>query len=302
MDYLTSLASTLQFPQLSGVLGRVAGVLLEPLPGSGERFCVALVAETSDHKFDASIAVNPRIARALVGNDLTSSLFNFGQLAAADFKVTAQKNGTSKNWVPPFSGMFLTEWREVQGVDISDLLNQASLIFSTLAHTNTITPPPLMYGPQPSAGEEDLFRQGVRSIVAGKNSRLDQFFEKELSVSGAGQATFRIDYLSPAVTACFTAINPATPPKYLLGRAQAALWKIATARDATLFRPEAARLITWLPEPGLPIYSERDYGVAKEVEEELRYEAKKMNIDVVAKYQASQAADYLVNLEQEIIS
>ncbi|RXZ36641.1 hypothetical protein D9O50_09090 [Oxalobacteraceae bacterium CAVE-383] len=88
----------------------------------------------------------------------------------------------------------------------------------------------------------------------------------------------------------------------MLGRAQAALWKIATARDATLFRPEAARLITWLPEPGLPIYSERDYGVAKEVEEELRYEAKKMNIDVVAKYQASQAADYLVNLEQEIIS
>lgn len=302
MDYLTSLASTLQFPELSGVLGRVAGVLLEPLPGSGERFCVAVIAETSDHIFDASVAVTPKIARPLVGNDLASSLFNFGQMAAVDFKVSTQKNGTSQNWAPPFSGMFLTEWRDVQGADISDLLNQAALIFSTLAHTNSITPPPSIYGPQPSASEEELFRQGVRSIVAGKNSRLDQFFERELSVSGAGQATFRIDYLSPAVTACFTAINPSTPPKHLLGRAQTALWKIATARDATLFHPEVARLITWLPEPGLPIYSERDYSVAREVEEELRYEAKKMNIDVVAKYQAAQAADYLVNLEEEIVS
>ena len=302
MDYLTSLASTLQFPELSGIMGRVAGVLLEPLPGSGERFCIAIIAETSDHQFDASVTVNPKIARSLLGADLTSSLFNFGQMAAVDFKVATQKNGTSQNWAPPFSGMFLTEWRDVQGVDIDDFLKQGSLIFSTLAHTNAITPPPSMYGIQPRAGEEDLFRQDVRSIVAGKNSQLDQFFEKELSVSGAGHATFRIDYLSPAITACFTAINPATPPKYLLGRAQAALWKIATARDTTLLQSEAARLITWLPEPGLPIYSARDYSVAKEVEEELRYEAKRMNIDVIAKYRASQAADYLVNLEQEILS
>lgn len=300
MNYLSDLASSLDFPELSDSLGRAAGVLLEPLPGSGERYCVAVVVKMKNGEVGAAVTVNPKVAKSAVGTELTSSLFNFGQMAAVDYQLN-QKKKNSKKWTPPFNGMFVTEWREFQGADLQDVIFQSSMTFATLAHTGEEIANALESQLRPSAAVEDLFRLGVRQKVAGRKPLLDQYFEQEVSATGSGQARFKIDYLSPTTAACFTAINPAAPQRHLLSRAQSALWKIATVRDAVpMFRPTESKLIAWLPEPGLPIYTQKHYDVAKEVEEELRYEAKRVGIDVVAKFRDDQAAEYLVGLEQTL--
>lgn len=300
MNYLSDLASSLDFPELSGALGRAAGVLLEPLPGSGERYCVAVVVRMKDGEVGAAVTVNPKLAKSVVGTELTSSLFNFGQMAAVDFQLK-QGQEKSNKWLPPFNGMFVTEWREFQGENLQDIISQASMIFATFAHTGEEIADALESQLRPSAAVEDLFRHGVRQKVAGRKPGLDQYFEQEVSATGSGQARFKIDYLSPTTAACFTAINPAAPHRYLLSRAQSALWKIATVRDAVpIFRPSVSKLIAWLPEPGLPIYTQKHYDIAKEVEEELRYEATRFGIDVVAQFRDDQAAEYLVGLEQTL--
>jgi len=299
INNMLEFAKNIQFPELGALRGRAAGVLLEPLPGSGERYCVAVVGAVRRGAVGARETVNPRIARYMLGGDLAGSLYSFAQVVVRDFSHLA-KAADVKKWLPPFNGMYLTSWRDFQVRDLDDLLLQASMTFATLAHGEPVDEidEEFTTTSTPRATDESAFRENVRRIVKARTPDLDVYFDQEISASGSERATFKMDYLSPHLAACFTAINPITPHKHLLSRAQTCLWRVARARDSGhLFKPKKGNLIAWLPEPGLPIFTHKHYELIREIQAELTYEAKKDDIEIVSMYRDINAAEHLITSE-----
>lgn len=254
----------------------------------------------ADGQRGAKITVNPRIGRSLLGEDLAKSLLGLAQLTCQDFQQSVHHFEDPLQWRPPFDGMFLTKWREFGADEVQSILEQAGLIFSTLAHSGEPKDPPTEEFVTPRTSEEENFKRAVRATVLASAPDLEKFFDNKVSATTGSEMSFDVDYFSSSLTACFSTINPKSPRKFLLSRHHAALWRVARSRDFGLFRPAAAELIVWHPEPGLPMFSVGDYMIAKEIEMELVYEARKEGIEVVPQFRDTSAAAHLIKREREL--
>lgn len=289
--------SELKFPELQEGKGFAAGVLVEPIPGCDERFCVAVIGSLENGVRGARVTANPRISKILLGGDLAKILFKLAQIACDDFQKSVVQLQDPQQWIPAFDGMRLTQWREFGANDIQSLLEQASMTFSTLAHSGD---PREISGEEhviPSAAEEENFVSSVRENVYAQEPKLDQYFGQKISATATGEMSFQVDYLSPALAACFSTINPKSNKKNILSRHHSALWRLARARDIGLFKPEAAELIVWCPEPGQPIFTKNDYSIIQDIKAELTYEAKKEDINVIPLFSDKLAATHLIAQE-----
>jgi hypothetical protein len=297
VNLISELLNSLDFPSLPERIGKAAGVLVEPIPGCDERFCVAVVGIMDDGQKGSAVTVNPRITRSLLGGDLAKSLLGLAQLCSQDYNRANNYRDSPERWQPPFDGINLTQWREFAADDIQSLLEQAGLIFSTLSHSGDPKDPPIEEYIAPSVAEEENFKRAVRNTVLMTNPDLSQYFDNKVSAISGGKVPFKVDYLSSSLTACFSTINPKSNRKSLLRRHQEALWRIARSRDCGLFKPAAAELIVWHPEPGIPLFTNNEYEIAREIEMELVHEARKEDIEIVPQYRESLAAEHVINRE-----
>jgi hypothetical protein len=296
---LDEFTKTLKFPELPVGICKAAGVLAEPIPGCDERFCIAVVGFLPDRSHGAKVTVNPRISRALLGGDLAKSLASMAELCCQDFLKSDNKVIKSKKWQPPFNGISLTKWREFNANDAQALFSQAALMFSTLSHSGDPTEAVDKEYRGPQVSEEDNFKLGVKNAVLRQAPELAKHFDNRLGANPSGFCHLDVDYLSESLTACFSTINPKASRKSLLYRHRSALWRVARARDFSLFPSVNAELIVWRPEIGLPIYSLNEYEIVEEVTHELQYEAAKENIQIIPHFREELAAAHLLRHERE---
>jgi hypothetical protein len=285
----------LDFPALAALSGIVRAVYFEPIALSGERYCIAIVGQTASGEAIACSAVSPRVARCVIG-ELGANLVGFSQLVVQDFKVALHAGVTLNKWRPPFDRMFMSDPREMDGNTGEEVLQAASINFALLAHevipakaTDEIV--------APSADDERKFRESVQDAVQTARPGLARYFEQSFSLAG-GTVKNRLDYLSGSYGVCYSTINPSTPKYNLLPRAQAALWKLARARDATGFaHPKTLEIVLWTPQPGLPIFTEQQYGIIAETVAELTSEAAREELGVTPVHSPHTAGERLLNME-----
>jgi hypothetical protein len=294
--------SSLNFPVTPTGKGKAAGILVEPIPGCDERYCVAVIAILSSRELGAKVTVNPRISKALLGGDLARSLLSLAQLSCQDFLSSKGDSKQLKNWIPPFEGISLTKWRDFNADGVASMLTQAALMFSTLAHSGDPTEVMDSDIRTPQVSEEDNFKLGVKNNVLKAAPELRNNFDNKVSAISGSALSFDVDYLSSSLTACFSTINPRAPRKTLLRRHHSALWRIARTRDFSIYKSSASELIVWKPEPGIPLYSSNDYEIANEITNELTYEAKKEDIRVVTQFREELAAAHLIEHERRLLS
>jgi hypothetical protein len=285
----------LEFPPLPALSGVVRAVYFEPISLSGERYCVAIVGQTVSGDAIACSTVSPRVARCVVG-ELGANLVGFSQLVVQDFKIALHAGSTLQKWRPPFDRMFLSEPREVDGNDGEQMLQAASINFALLVH-EAVPAKDDEEIVSPSADDERKFRESVQVAVQASRPGLARYFGQTFSLAG-GTVKNRLDYLSASYGVCYSTINPSTPKFNLLPRAQAALWKLARARDATGFaHPKTLEIVLWTPQPGLPIFSEQQYDVITETVAELTSEAEKESLGVISVHSPHTAGERLLNFE-----
>lgn len=285
----------LEFPPLPALSGVVRAVYFEPIALSGERYCIAIVGQTFSGEAIARSAVSPRVARCVIG-ELGANLVGFSQLVVQDFKIALHAGMALEKWHPPFDRMSLSDPREVDGNDGEQMLQAASTNFALLAHeaAPAKTDEDVV---SPSADDERKFRESVQEAVQAARPGLARYFGQTFSLAG-GTVKNRLDYLSASYGVCYSTINPSTPKSNLLLRAQSALWKLARARDATGFaQPKTLEIVLWTPQPGLPIFSEQQYGIIDETVAELTTEAAEEALGVMSVHSPRTAGERLLELE-----
>jgi hypothetical protein len=292
---MTATRRKLVFPPLPALSGVVRAVYFEPIVLSGERYCIAIVGQTSGGEAIACSTVSPRVARCVIG-ELGANLVGFSQLVVQDFKIALHAGTTLQKWRPPFDRMFLGNPRKVDGDNGEQMLQAAGINFAMLAHDTvpTKTDKEII---APSADDERKFRESVQGAVQTARPGLARYFGQSFSLAG-GTVKNRLDYLSGSYGVCYSTINPSTPKSNLLLRAQSALWKLARARDATGFaQPKTLEIVLWTPHPGLPIFSEQQYDIIADTVAELTSEAAKETLGVTSVHSPHTAGERLLKFE-----
>ncbi len=292
---MTTTRRKLEFPPLPVLSGVVRAVYFEPIAMSGERYCIAIVGQTSSGDAIARSTVSPRVARCVIG-ELGANLVGFSQLVVQDFRIALHAGMALKKWRPPFDRMSLSDPREMDGNDGDQILRAASINFALLAHEAA----PAKADEEivaPSADDERQFMESVQEAVQTARPGLARYFGQTFSLAG-GTVKNRLDYLSGSYGVCYSTINPSTPKSNLLLRAQSALWKLARARDATGFaHPKTLEVVLWTPQPGLPIFSEQQYDIIAETVAELTSEAAKETLGVTPVHSPHTAGERLLEFE-----
>jgi hypothetical protein len=285
----------LDFPPLPALTGVIRAVYFEPIALSGERYCIAVVGRTADGETIARSTVSSRVARCVIG-ELGANLVGFSQLVVQDFKIALHAGIRLEKWEPPFDRMAMSETRNVDGNSVEEMLRAATVNFAVLAHESMSAKTDEDIS-APRADDERKFIGSVQAIVRKTRPGLSRYFGQTFSLAG-GTVKNRLDYLSASYGACYSTINPSTSKSNLLPRAQAALWKLARARDATGFaQPKTLEVVLWTPQPDLPIFSRQQYDIVDETVDELTAEAAKEALGVKSVHSPRSAGDRLLQLE-----
>ena len=285
----------LKFPPLPALTSNVRAVYFEPIALSGERYCIAVVGSTSAGDAIARSAVSPRVARCVIG-ELGANLVGFSQLVVQDFQFSISHGISYESWAPPFDRMYLGECRDIDGDTPEQILQVATMTFAMLAHEteSDLAEQSIII---PSADDERQFRDSVRHTVEQVRPGLARYFGQTFSLTG-GRALNRIDYMSASYGVCYSTINPYTAKANLMPRAQAALWRLARARDASGFTPPTVlEIVLWTPQPGQPIFSRQHYDIVDETVAELRSEAERDDLGVMTVFTPDSAGERLLSLE-----
>ncbi|MFV5215106.1 hypothetical protein ACLIIZ_15415 [Azonexus caeni] len=273
-------------------VGKIAPIYWTPIPGSGERICIAIISYD-----DAGHALGNALPRLRCLGEMGDSFAYFGALLVDDFKQHIGKGGIPDTWKPRLGGMNIGEWRIAHGENLAVSTSAYFEAFSALWKSNPDTEPE---SPQPLVvprnKELKRFIQTIKIRVESVNKDLIQLFEMHYGLADLrDRVKPTVDYLSSRYAACYAVLNPKSNNARLY--ANDSLWRLARARDAQLIPPNITEAVLWVPDPELPMFSEEDIAAANEHVEELQAEAKREGITVATVHSAEVAAKRLIAAE-----
>lgn len=271
--------------------GRMAPVFWEPIPLSGERYCLVIVGYGGGKTAAATLIYNQ--LRCL--GDMGHSLAYFGSQLADDFRREVARGTPPEQWRPRFSGMHVGTWTDAFGQSLEAATSGNMEAFSALwrpagSETDTIA------APRPLPKELRRFITTIKSRVERINSNLATLFEQHYSLTQTqDKAKSTVDYLSSRYAACYSVLKPKSPHARLY--ANDSLWRLARARDIQLVPPTTTEVVLWVPDPDLPLFSEEEIKAADEHVAELRAEARKEDLSIATVTNADAAAKRLILAE-----
>lgn len=280
------------FPPLPAYTGQVAPVYYEPIAGSGERYCIAVLAVGDDGR---AAAVNSVHGRLPCLGEVGASIAGFGGRIAAHFNQFVADGTSPGEWRPPFQQMMIGEWRRSRGSDVFAMAAANIATLATLGHggeDETLPDEPLV---RPVSKELTNFIRSLKDRVARKRSDLAELFGQHYSLTRTRHAQTTVDYLSQKYAACYAVLNPKARNIRLY--ANDSLWRLAGLRDASLFRPRTIEAVVWVPDENLPLFSPEEHEIAREHAAELKAEAKREEIDVATVTTPEEAAGRLLAAE-----
>lgn len=280
------------FPPLPAYLGHVAPVYFEPLAGSGERFCITVLAVGEDGKATAVSAINGRLPCL---GEVGASIAGFGGRVAAHFIRHVAEGNDPGEWHPPYRQMQIGAWLRTRGKDVVSMATANIATLATLGYGGEDDEPPDEPLVRPVSKELSNFIRALRETVGKQRADLVELFGQHYSLTRTKQAQTSVDYISQNYAACYAVLNPKARNVRLY--ANDSLWRLARLRDASLFKPRAMEAVVWVPDPTLPLFSTEEHELAREHVVELKAEAKREDIDVVTVTTPSQGAQRLLNAE-----
>ena len=246
-----------------------APILLEPIPGSGERIAVALMGCNAGGECEFLPLVDPKIASACF-RDQSGYIKDVVDLTIESCKSALRSGVAPTDWEPPLEGVFLGAIQAVEASSLPELLHLAAPLASFLYRE------PSSRNQYSNRPEKVPWELQVQEQVLQVNQRFDRNFNVLLHLG---------DHYEPAtfsfLSADFAANIVTLAPKRLnrsMEDARAKLWTLSLLADAPnyLFRPKNRELLTGMSA------AEDDPKLSKvrEAAEELNDEAQRRGISV----------------------
>ena len=273
---------------------RVRPVLM-PIGQFDEKVCVAVLGWSKSHGHWAR-AVSAKPLNSLP-NDTGHAIFSFGSLVAADFVEWCTRGQSIELWVPPLAGLIAGDWVEVEGFDFEDAVRVSMSLAALSSARAAAGPRSEKPAVAPRTSDESRFLDAVKTEIQRTRPNLVKGFRRMLSLTGKAVAG-EIDFVGHHYVTCYAAVNPKARASDRVQTASAALWRLARARDAFGFAsPAAIELTAWIPPPGLPIFTAREYEIADQTIAELKAQAEREQLNVLPVVDVAMACRRLIDLE-----
>lgn len=265
---------------------------------SEERFAIAVLGQFISGVMFAR-AVTPKVLKCLP-QELGVAIHAFGALIVADFLSRTKAMRGLEDWTSPLGGIdlgkpFFVDAESEDGVVLS-ALEQCTLYHRLSVRQLKLELEEATRRP-PRSAFESRFVQLVRKEVVERKPGLEQCFNRTFSLTKS-DAGFAIDYVGHNYATCYAALDPKSRGVLRLRAPHAALWRLARARDTFGFAsPEKFELTAWIPAPGVPIYTDREYALVSETISELEEQAHKEGLGVFSTYDSRDASVHLLHQE-----
>ena len=221
------------YSRSEGVPTRWATVLLQPLPGSGERVVVAVAAVSDNGETRCLRTIDPANAKAIFRDEhhYVSHLIKF---VTDSLDVHLAHAQSLDNWVPPVEGVALGVHQRGKATDIDDFVRGAASL-STIFYSDQLQP-------RAAAAKRRRWMDDVSAILATQNKRLCAHLDVRVPLGGHdAPATF--SFLDSALAANLVTFSQGNL-KTRIEDARAGLWSLSLLADAPyIFRPERKELL-----------------------------------------------------------
>ena len=216
-----------------GVPTRWATVLLQPLPGSGERVVVAVAAVGDNGETRCLRTINPASVKAIFRDEhhYVSQLIEF---VTESLDVHLAHTRSLDNWVPPVEGVALGVRQQGKAADIDHFVRRAASL-STIFYSDQLQP-------GVTAARRRRWMDVVSVILETQNKRLCAHLDVRVPLGGHDvPATF--SYLDSGLAANLVTFSRGNL-KARIEDARAGLWSLSLLADAPyIFRPERKELL-----------------------------------------------------------
>ena len=262
-----------------------APIFFEPLPESGERVTIALVARNSVGDFRCASLLDPAAVRLLF-KDERKYARDVISLVIESFEAFLATDQNLETWEPPLSGLYLGRVQSTKVSSVAELLRFAAPMSSFMYRPTEYD----VLNDRPTSKQWDT---SVSSILLQSNARYRQNLNVPVYL-GTHEAPATFTFLSPALAASLVALSEKRL-KLKIEEARAKLWALDLLSDAPswLFRPKVRDLIA-----GVGSLDGESNALINEAVAELRDEAERRGVGVTVVTSPEDAASHILNRAQ----
>lgn len=286
----------LRFPERPAYQAFGAPILVEPVLGSGELICVAVVALGMNGESQVVQTIRDNVAKCMLGEAADRFLGLVGRTIAS-MKNHLAETKNLQSWIPPFGGVQLGEIQKGHVTDLSMMLRTTARNHSFLLNLGDF-----LAAEESTADESPLSDRWftmVRDATLALRPQFEPRFNRQFKLTRGSQTRF--DYAGHELAANFGRIIPGHGISALVKTAKSKLWDLEALRESTannLF-PSLKRfeLVLFRPVSTDPTYSVREIERLEEAMLELEDTGDRQELRVVGVTTAELAAQRIIQME-----
>lgn len=271
-----------------------ASVYLEPMIASGERLTVAVAALADEGSVEVRAAIRPHVLEAMFGAKALA-FSGLIETIAHDLELHLRESKTFKGWVPPFSGVTVSEAHRSVSQDMAGLLRQAVAMTASLAAldvnaTEEESPGRIL------VPADDRWPKQFEMEAVSRDSRLERFFNQKFSISEPSKP-LSFFFLSENVAMNTGRLIPGRGLSSYLEHNKARILDLRVAREKQhLFERNHFELVVFRPSFDDPTYSLKQIDSLKRSLYTLEEACDEHRVRVTQVQSAAEAAERLVSV------
>ena len=275
------------FPSRPEYAGRIAPIYLEPMPGSGERITVAILAQGEDRQLRIHPALHSEAMNCLYGNK-AANLQGLIELCAASLREHLGKTNNLSDWIPPIATATLGRVRAAYAQSMTDLIAQGLRAHASLG----VLPHEAEEIDSDSALERRNWDEDIRHVA---NPIIQPYFGKRIQLTAASERKTAIGFLHERYAANFALLSPGANLGNAMNAAKAKLWNLNMLRSAPVIKMRGSiELIVGHAAPDFdPSLSKKAHGVLTDAVAELREEAHRCDLGLSIVHNHTMAAEHI---------
>ena len=259
-----------------------APVYFEPLPGSGERFTIAVCVIPEGREPECIPSLQPSTVNKVFPED-RSFLRDAVEMVRESLQAYVRETNSFQGWRPPFDGVEL-------GTPASGKTRNTSEFLDAALHLTSALYRPELQAKTTSKPKKANWTSSVRSLLIERDERMKPLVDARICLANIDLPSV-FSFLSHSYAA--NLVSFAGRLQETMREARAKAWSLDQLDQAPsiLFRPECRELLAGIPNEG----NQHESSKLQDCIDELRQEARRRNIQVLQFDQPEEAAEHILD-------
>lgn len=281
------------FPGLPSCHGKWVSIYLEPIIGSGERISVAVAAIDSQNKYRVTQAIRSELLDCLYGKQ-AKNIQNFIDWIIQSYSSSIEKSNSLADWIPPFSGVSVSDIRAAADNNINGILRQA-ISFSASLSTLALEAEREEENDTAPHKNNETWVASISDLFQSYNLDARRFFNQKLQVTSTSEISTTYGFLTDKYVSNFGVLSPLRPGQSI-NTVKTKLYDLIALQKSDLVffdKPESYEIILNTPNLLDPSISARNQDKLSETIDHLTTLCKSDGVNLMQMNNPEDAARYL---------